>query len=120
MIRRPPRSTQGVSSAASDVYKRQVHGLCAVLIISGIVSFILWDCFNDPSLRRLQSQCLIYVLIYDLVFHQLFYALILTILYSGLFGNPGPCYQDLAIYLIPQDAIQGLQDFYDEFAQHDL
>eukprot|EP00831_Metopus_contortus_P014384 TRINITY_DN15954_c0_g1_i3.p2 TRINITY_DN15954_c0_g1~~TRINITY_DN15954_c0_g1_i3.p2 ORF type:complete len:126 (-),score=39.26 TRINITY_DN15954_c0_g1_i3:40-417(-) len=31
MIRRPPRSTQGVSSAASDVYKRQyqrrVHGL---------------------------------------------------------------------------------------------
>ena len=28
MIRRPPRSTQGVSSAASDVYKRQIleHG----------------------------------------------------------------------------------------------
>ena len=26
MIRRPPRSTQGVSSAASDVYKRQVKG----------------------------------------------------------------------------------------------
>ena len=25
MIRRPPRSTQGVSSAASDVYKRQHH-----------------------------------------------------------------------------------------------
>ncbi|VTU47695.1 peptidase [Lacticaseibacillus rhamnosus] len=25
MIRRPPRSTQGVSSAASDVYKRQMH-----------------------------------------------------------------------------------------------
>ena len=25
MIRRPPRSTQGVSSAASDVYKRQRH-----------------------------------------------------------------------------------------------
>eukprot|EP00831_Metopus_contortus_P070818 TRINITY_DN64787_c0_g1_i3.p2 TRINITY_DN64787_c0_g1~~TRINITY_DN64787_c0_g1_i3.p2 ORF type:complete len:133 (+),score=33.15 TRINITY_DN64787_c0_g1_i3:52-450(+) len=25
-MRRPPRSTQGVSSAASDVYKRQVHG----------------------------------------------------------------------------------------------
>eukprot|EP00831_Metopus_contortus_P033277 TRINITY_DN26707_c0_g1_i1.p2 TRINITY_DN26707_c0_g1~~TRINITY_DN26707_c0_g1_i1.p2 ORF type:complete len:102 (-),score=27.60 TRINITY_DN26707_c0_g1_i1:145-450(-) len=24
MLRRPPRSTQGVSSAASDVYKRQV------------------------------------------------------------------------------------------------
>ena len=26
MIRRPPRSTQGVSSAASDVYKRQPDG----------------------------------------------------------------------------------------------
>ena len=25
MIRRPPRSTQGVSSAASDVYKRQIQ-----------------------------------------------------------------------------------------------
>ncbi|WP_460413961.1 hypothetical protein, partial [Staphylococcus aureus] len=25
MIRRPPRSTQGVSSAASDVYKRQPY-----------------------------------------------------------------------------------------------
>ena len=25
MIRRPPRSTQGVSSAASDVYKRQEY-----------------------------------------------------------------------------------------------
>eukprot|EP00831_Metopus_contortus_P081113 TRINITY_DN8455_c0_g1_i3.p1 TRINITY_DN8455_c0_g1~~TRINITY_DN8455_c0_g1_i3.p1 ORF type:complete len:216 (+),score=43.78 TRINITY_DN8455_c0_g1_i3:113-760(+) len=28
MIRRPPRSTQGVSSAASDVYKRQVDNIC--------------------------------------------------------------------------------------------
>src|SRR5450756_2952674 len=27
MIRRPPRSTQSRSSAASDVYKRQLHGL---------------------------------------------------------------------------------------------
>ena len=32
MIRRPPRSTQGVSSAASDVYKRQAH-------IQGIKNF---------------------------------------------------------------------------------
>ena len=29
MIRRPPRSTQGVSSAASDVYKRQIPGIYA-------------------------------------------------------------------------------------------
>eukprot|EP00826_Nyctotherus_ovalis_P056979 TRINITY_DN7781_c0_g1_i14.p2 TRINITY_DN7781_c0_g1~~TRINITY_DN7781_c0_g1_i14.p2 ORF type:complete len:102 (+),score=27.36 TRINITY_DN7781_c0_g1_i14:24-308(+) len=27
MIRRPPRSTHCISSAASDVYKRQVHGV---------------------------------------------------------------------------------------------
>ena len=31
MIRRPPRSTQGVSSAASDVYKRQAHHHCLLL-----------------------------------------------------------------------------------------
>ena len=40
MIRRPPRSTQGVSSAASDVYKRQADairdcdGLCWQYIIN--------------------------------------------------------------------------------------
>eukprot|EP00831_Metopus_contortus_P048888 TRINITY_DN40073_c0_g1_i2.p2 TRINITY_DN40073_c0_g1~~TRINITY_DN40073_c0_g1_i2.p2 ORF type:complete len:103 (+),score=30.72 TRINITY_DN40073_c0_g1_i2:104-412(+) len=38
MIRRPPRSTQGVSSAASDVYKRQVHGIHG--IDSDMVSLI--------------------------------------------------------------------------------
>eukprot|EP00831_Metopus_contortus_P016308 TRINITY_DN1681_c0_g1_i1.p1 TRINITY_DN1681_c0_g1~~TRINITY_DN1681_c0_g1_i1.p1 ORF type:complete len:171 (+),score=27.23 TRINITY_DN1681_c0_g1_i1:69-581(+) len=31
MIRRPPRSTQGVSSAASDVYKRQVYMYSVVI-----------------------------------------------------------------------------------------
>ena len=30
MIRRPPRSTQSRSSAASDVYKRQVQNLAAL------------------------------------------------------------------------------------------
>ncbi|WP_460413947.1 hypothetical protein, partial [Staphylococcus aureus] len=36
MIRRPPRSTQGVSSAASDVYKRQesIRGLRTSLYFS--------------------------------------------------------------------------------------
>jgi len=38
MIRRPPRSTQGVSSAASDVYKRQV-----VIVVIGIV-FLFTNC----------------------------------------------------------------------------
>ena len=33
MIRRPPRSTQGVSSAASDVYKRQEQDADLVLMI---------------------------------------------------------------------------------------
>ena len=32
MIRRPPRSTQGVSSAASDVYKRQVNSVMGLLL----------------------------------------------------------------------------------------
>eukprot|EP00826_Nyctotherus_ovalis_P059782 TRINITY_DN8344_c0_g4_i1.p1 TRINITY_DN8344_c0_g4~~TRINITY_DN8344_c0_g4_i1.p1 ORF type:complete len:259 (-),score=64.05 TRINITY_DN8344_c0_g4_i1:125-880(-) len=37
MIRRPPRSTQSRSSAASDVYKRQVHGIqCIEMKVKGI------------------------------------------------------------------------------------
>ena len=35
MIRRPPRSTQGVSSAASDVYKRQLDALNDDITMSG-------------------------------------------------------------------------------------
>ena len=35
MIRRPPRSTQGVSSAASDVYKRQVDDCTEGANLSG-------------------------------------------------------------------------------------
>ena len=38
MIRRPPRSTQGVSSAASDVYKRQLLGFAIPLIILGFIA----------------------------------------------------------------------------------
>ena len=45
MIRRPPRSTQGRSSAASDVYKRQAEGYRqrepAVLATTGPDSFYL-------------------------------------------------------------------------------
>eukprot|EP00831_Metopus_contortus_P049298 TRINITY_DN40643_c0_g1_i1.p2 TRINITY_DN40643_c0_g1~~TRINITY_DN40643_c0_g1_i1.p2 ORF type:complete len:127 (+),score=23.36 TRINITY_DN40643_c0_g1_i1:19-399(+) len=44
MIRRPPRSTQGVSSAASDVYKRQVHGRG------------LSDIFNAPHSRHTEVR----------------------------------------------------------------
>ena len=39
MMRRPPRSTQGVSSAASDVYKRQVSELS--LLVQLVVSIVL-------------------------------------------------------------------------------
>src|SRR5665809_158240 len=42
MIRRPPRSTQSRSSAASDVYKRQVYGLAVaapmLLLMPGSVA----------------------------------------------------------------------------------
>eukprot|EP00826_Nyctotherus_ovalis_P015778 TRINITY_DN1450_c0_g3_i2.p1 TRINITY_DN1450_c0_g3~~TRINITY_DN1450_c0_g3_i2.p1 ORF type:complete len:126 (+),score=45.04 TRINITY_DN1450_c0_g3_i2:22-378(+) len=34
MIRRPPRSTHCISSAASDVYKRQVHGVITATVLA--------------------------------------------------------------------------------------
>eukprot|EP00831_Metopus_contortus_P048645 TRINITY_DN3977_c0_g1_i7.p1 TRINITY_DN3977_c0_g1~~TRINITY_DN3977_c0_g1_i7.p1 ORF type:complete len:112 (+),score=21.29 TRINITY_DN3977_c0_g1_i7:105-440(+) len=40
MIRRPPRSTQGVSSAASDVYKRQVHGKIKMKIFAALLMLL--------------------------------------------------------------------------------
>ena len=46
MIRRPPRSTQGVSSAASDVYKRQVpRGRFLIASMAGMLPrtlFFFW------------------------------------------------------------------------------
>eukprot|EP00831_Metopus_contortus_P021336 TRINITY_DN19522_c0_g1_i2.p2 TRINITY_DN19522_c0_g1~~TRINITY_DN19522_c0_g1_i2.p2 ORF type:complete len:100 (-),score=24.49 TRINITY_DN19522_c0_g1_i2:87-386(-) len=47
MIRRPPRSTQGVSSAASDVYKRQVHGRSKIM-------FVVWA----PDTAKVKSKML--------------------------------------------------------------
>ena len=46
MIRRPPRSTLSSSSAASDVYKRQIHNLAVssgtlILILILIVVYVL-------------------------------------------------------------------------------
>eukprot|EP00831_Metopus_contortus_P030870 TRINITY_DN25261_c0_g1_i3.p2 TRINITY_DN25261_c0_g1~~TRINITY_DN25261_c0_g1_i3.p2 ORF type:complete len:109 (+),score=24.06 TRINITY_DN25261_c0_g1_i3:102-428(+) len=50
MIRRPPRSTQGVSSAASDVYKRQVHGSI------NIENVILTDANGNPiGMERIEG-----------------------------------------------------------------
>eukprot|EP00831_Metopus_contortus_P012724 TRINITY_DN15118_c0_g1_i2.p1 TRINITY_DN15118_c0_g1~~TRINITY_DN15118_c0_g1_i2.p1 ORF type:complete len:223 (+),score=56.25 TRINITY_DN15118_c0_g1_i2:18-686(+) len=61
MIRRPPRSTQGVSSAASDVYKRQyqrrVHGGLEKLkkaVISCVASRLTYD--EGEALKSLFLQ----------------------------------------------------------------
>eukprot|EP00825_Cyclidium_porcatum_P014928 TRINITY_DN18185_c0_g1_i1.p1 TRINITY_DN18185_c0_g1~~TRINITY_DN18185_c0_g1_i1.p1 ORF type:complete len:118 (-),score=10.60 TRINITY_DN18185_c0_g1_i1:167-520(-) len=43
MIRRPPRSTHCISSAASDVYKRQtllLYHICSVCILTSLSSFL--------------------------------------------------------------------------------
>ena len=40
MIRRPPRATQSGSSAASDVYKRQVHCFTALGAVCGMFGLI--------------------------------------------------------------------------------
>src|SRR5450756_2893096 len=50
MIRRPPRSTQSRSSAASDVYKRQVSGLWVFSYRKTLTPKINW-----PSKVRLRS-----------------------------------------------------------------
>eukprot|EP00831_Metopus_contortus_P062859 TRINITY_DN55110_c0_g1_i3.p2 TRINITY_DN55110_c0_g1~~TRINITY_DN55110_c0_g1_i3.p2 ORF type:complete len:124 (-),score=39.14 TRINITY_DN55110_c0_g1_i3:239-610(-) len=53
MIRRPPRSTQGVSSAASDVYKRQVHGdgnnPIGVYILDGEATIVTEEPIDENS-----------------------------------------------------------------------
>ena len=45
MIRRPPRSTQSRSSAASDVYKRQNYSMFAEIVCKDITQlrFVLHD-----------------------------------------------------------------------------
>ena len=64
MIRRPPRSTQGVSSAASDVYKRQDNGLHKVMYNgSRIVRtewISRWLLAGDlDAQRRIDAACLL-------------------------------------------------------------
>ena len=52
MIRRPPRSTQGVSSAASDVYKRQLVATAGLLFnafSSGVESWNAYFRLFDES-----------------------------------------------------------------------
>ena len=52
MIRRPPRSTQGVSSAASDVYKRQASFAIPVLSAAVFAYFVLR---NQPEAFKLAA-----------------------------------------------------------------
>src|SRR5665809_31778 len=59
MIRRPPRSTQSRSSAASDVYKRQVDGCHAVYIPGGgsdLLPLHLED--YDPNADHIQLKAI--------------------------------------------------------------
>eukprot|EP00831_Metopus_contortus_P047284 TRINITY_DN38118_c0_g1_i1.p2 TRINITY_DN38118_c0_g1~~TRINITY_DN38118_c0_g1_i1.p2 ORF type:complete len:173 (+),score=57.46 TRINITY_DN38118_c0_g1_i1:67-585(+) len=53
MIQRPPRSTQGVSSAASDVYKRQIGymGYDTVALFEKKLKFKNKDILNIPIIR---------------------------------------------------------------------
>ena len=53
MIRRPPRSTQYVSSAASDVYKRQklFYSSCAAMESSARLFVAGCHAFNSPQKR---------------------------------------------------------------------
>ena len=63
MIRRPPRSTQGVSSAASDVYKRQGFGFdgdgdrvgvidnCGNEIFADKIGLLICLLYTSPSPR---------------------------------------------------------------------
>ena len=47
MIRRPPRSTQSRSSAASDVYKRQVDNFIIITIVIIIIVNIIVNYYYD-------------------------------------------------------------------------
>ena len=57
MIRRPPRSTPLYSSAASDVYKRQVNVTAAVSAIGlGICGFLLVVHWNQASILHIYGD----------------------------------------------------------------
>eukprot|EP00657_Telonema_sp_P-1_P009252 TRINITY_DN3448_c0_g1_i1.p1 TRINITY_DN3448_c0_g1~~TRINITY_DN3448_c0_g1_i1.p1 ORF type:complete len:120 (-),score=44.13 TRINITY_DN3448_c0_g1_i1:44-403(-) len=55
MIRRPPRSTQSRSSAASDVYKRQILGVVVVIAVASIAA-VCTSCLWSSSSGRTYSD----------------------------------------------------------------
>ena len=66
MIRRPPRSTRKESSAASDVYKRQVECYEDDNLIGGLYGLHIGSCFFGESMFSLKTNtskfCLLYLL----------------------------------------------------------
>ena len=56
MIRRPPRSTHGVSSAASDVYKRQADTSLRALVGSRWAELICLPFTGDLSKARISKR----------------------------------------------------------------
>ena len=55
MIRRQPRSTQSRSSAASDVYKRQVAGVAVVPLQTGINNIGGWITDKEELLKTVKE-----------------------------------------------------------------
>src|SRR5665809_156266 len=65
MIRRPPRSTQSRSSAASDVYKRQIHGRAPALATGLALSrpdLSIWVVSGDGDALSIGGNHLIHAL----------------------------------------------------------
>src|SRR5450756_2821387 len=104
MIRRPPRSTQSRSSAASDVYKRQIEHLPAILLLDD--GFDIVDEPADASIWRPHAilECELLgegsiglflgkvVVSYHLVEHKLLLLSCFLQVYVGVEG--GRCRQD--------------------------
>ena len=92
MIRRPPRSTQGVSSAASDVYKRQIVIIKDLLFeqISTLITSVLATSVMIIALGIL-------VLLKKLGLGDLFFYLIISFYYSEYLANLVFLFASLAV-----------------------
>eukprot|EP00826_Nyctotherus_ovalis_P061172 TRINITY_DN8675_c0_g3_i1.p1 TRINITY_DN8675_c0_g3~~TRINITY_DN8675_c0_g3_i1.p1 ORF type:complete len:109 (-),score=14.41 TRINITY_DN8675_c0_g3_i1:1-306(-) len=75
MIRRPPRSTHCISSAASDVYKRQVHEFLLKSLECHVILSFLCIFFGSVAFIAAAFKSVVYMhLIFVLEFHLLCYA----------------------------------------------
>eukprot|EP00831_Metopus_contortus_P049142 TRINITY_DN4043_c0_g1_i3.p1 TRINITY_DN4043_c0_g1~~TRINITY_DN4043_c0_g1_i3.p1 ORF type:complete len:245 (+),score=27.52 TRINITY_DN4043_c0_g1_i3:102-836(+) len=106
MIRRPPRSTQGVSSAASDVYKRQVYtqmpSYPEFLFNNGLINW-----FNYMSFRISVLVCRMTLKYHVMDDHEWNCALSLFSTYQR-FGIPKDLYditETISIYQVYEDFI---------------